>query len=316
MMHHRLLFLLILLGLFVCPDGTAVELSPIGSFQSRAGSIDLLSRKALAGGYPVSFAQETDRAAKPAEVAERGIFGDMAYAGRAFVEDAAHIFSSPARIDTRSALWFGGILAVGGVIYAYDQEIYDAFRRSRDDGLFRDIRKLGESFEKYGDGGMMAKYYVGALGAAYIIGWDPLLYATADMAESYYIAGGIKNATNLFMGRGRPHEGEGPYYFRFNEGTSLPSGHMANLIQMANISAHHINFLPYTIAAYTITGAVGIQRVTSDNHWPSDVYFAAIYGWLVSETLVERNEARRRVKVVPTAAANGEGLGLVLLYRF
>lgn len=77
--------------------------------------------------------------------------------------DVGFIYSSPVRLNKRNLLWLGGIAAVGAVIYAYDQEIHDAFQRSRDDKLYKPIRRTGEEIETTGYMGTTNKYYLGAI---------------------------------------------------------------------------------------------------------------------------------------------------------
>ncbi|MCK5126562.1 MAG: phosphatase PAP2 family protein [candidate division Zixibacteria bacterium] len=240
---------------------------------------------------------------------------DFKNIGKNFVSDAGQVYSSPARINKRSALLLGGIITIGGVLYIYDKEIYDAFQRSKNSTLYKPIRKTGENFERLGYMGASNKYLFGGLALSYIVHWDKGVSICSDVLESHFIAGGIKNIANKTFGRFRPHEGRGARYFEFNGGTSFPSGHALNIVQMASIFSHHIGFLPFQIFAYTIAGTVCLERITSDGHWPSDVYFAAVYGWFVSQEILRLNN-NRRVKLAPTVGIAGDGLGMVLNISF
>ncbi len=240
---------------------------------------------------------------------------DLANAGKYLARDMGHFYSAPARINKTSALWLGGILAVGGLMYAYDQEIYDELARNEDHGLAKPLIEVGEAIETIGYGGTNTKMYTVALLAGYLSGWDKLEAIAIDLFESYIIAGTMKNVANFSMGRARPNEFRGPYYFKHNQGTSLPSGHAANVIQMARILDRHINYWPFSVVAYTACGTVAVQRVSSGSHWASDVYIALIYGWLVADGVVERNE-RRRLLITPGAVGDGTTAGLNLTWRF
>ncbi|MCP4570303.1 MAG: phosphatase PAP2 family protein [FCB group bacterium] len=224
---------------------------------------------------------------------------DLRFAVRAIFSDAGHIYSAPARIGRRDLLQLGGIVAIGGIIYIYDQEIFDAFDRSRNDQLYKPFRRLGERFERLGYMGEANKYLFGTLVVGYITRIKPLVLIPAEILESFFIAGGIKNAANILVGRHRPHEGLGARSFAFNDGTSFPSGHASNIVQMANILSRRIAFKPFTVVAYSIAGTVCLERITSNAHWPSDVYFAAVNGWIISTELLKRN-TNRRFKVAPT----------------
>ncbi|MEZ5358929.1 MAG: phosphatase PAP2 family protein [Candidatus Zixiibacteriota bacterium] len=240
---------------------------------------------------------------------------DSKHAVYHFGSDAARVYTAPIRLNKKSALILGGILAVGGVIYIYDQEIHDAFQRSKDDPLYKPIRKLGENFERFGYMGDSNKFLVGGLAFSYIIRWDMGVRICSDVLESHFIAGITKNIANKTFGRYRPFEGEGPRYFKFDGGTSLPSGHALNIIQTASIFSYHIDFWPFTVGAYTIAGAMCLERITSNAHWPSDVYFAAVYGYFVSKEILRLNE-NRRLRVTPTASNDRQSLGLLLSLSF
>ena len=244
------------------------------------------------------------------------VFDDLWYAGKTTVIDAGYIYSSPARLNKSSGLKLAGFLAVGGLLYAYDQEIYDFFKRNENGSLLKPIRKFGDEVEFIGDGSTMPKYYLGGLVLGYLTGFDRLTHLTADLVESYYIAGVVKNVSNKLSGRARPAAGKGPYFFEFNEGTSFPSGHASNIMQTASILSHHVDFVPFTVAAYTVAVSVFTQRITGDGHWPSDVYVGAAYGWLIAEEIFERNRNRRLTgQPILSADSSSHTVGLLLTFR-
>jgi hypothetical protein len=240
---------------------------------------------------------------------------DLGYAAKTTVVDIGYVYSAPARITPRSALWAGGILAVGGLIYAYDQEVYDELKRIEFEGWYRPIREVGEAFEPLGYMGFANKYYIGALVLGYVAGIEPVVHMSADILESYVVAGGLKNAANIAVGRRRPFAQMGPRSFKFNDGTSFPSGHATSIVQLAAVMSHHVDYLPFQAAMYGIAGAVCLQRVTSDNHWASDVYFGAAYGWMISRELLRRNRVRR-LRVMPVGFDGGNGVGLGVVVGF
>jgi hypothetical protein len=247
--------------------------------------------------------------------AQRKLFNDIGNAAENMFSDAVHIYSAPSRISTTDALWLGGIIAAGGIIYIYDQEIYDIFQRNRNSDAMKEISEAGEFFDEIGHGGRAAKYYIAILAFGYVSGIDKLVQIPAEILESYYVAGLIKVAANRLLGRRRPNEGLGPRYFEFNGGTSFPSGHAANVSQVATILSRHIDFLPFTIAAYTAVGTVCVERLTSESHWPSDVYFAVVYGWAVSNEIFRLNH-ERRMNLQPAALGADNIPGLMISIKF
>jgi membrane-associated phospholipid phosphatase len=238
-------------------------------------------------------------------------FNDLWYGVKTGFSDLGYIYSSPARINTNSALWVGGILALGGVIFAYDQEIYNAFKRNQDHALYKPIREVGEFFEPLGYMGFTNKYYFSALVLGYLTGYRPLLYFSVDILEAYFIAGLFKNGANVLVGRRRPAYGEGPYSFKFADGTSFPSGHALNVVQLARTLSHHIRFLPVQVAAYGIAATVCLERITSDAHWPSDVYVGAVFGWAVAAEVLRLND-KRRIEIIPITFEDTVGVKFIL----
>ncbi|MCP4583902.1 MAG: phosphatase PAP2 family protein [candidate division Zixibacteria bacterium] len=236
-------------------------------------------------------------------------FRDIYRMGRTFVTDFAYIYSSPARFNTGSALWLGGILATGGVIYAFDQEILDAFQRNRDHKLYKPIRQLGEKFERLGFMGYTNRFYVGFMALGYLTKIEPMVTIPAEILGAHLVEGAGKNIMGITVGRARPYENLGPRHFEYNKGSSFPSGHSIVVMQVASVVSRRVDFLPVKIGMYTIATAVCFERITSNEHWPSDVYFGAVYGWIISSELLKLHD-RRKFKVTPTAMSGGGGLRL------
>jgi membrane-associated phospholipid phosphatase len=79
------------------------------------------------------------------------------------------------------------------------------------------------------------------------------------------------------------------------------------------VLSHHVDRKPVTIAAYTIAGTVLLQRITSDSHWPSDVFTGATYGWVISHGLLGMKEGRK-VSVVPFDCGGARGLAVRVVF--
>jgi membrane-associated phospholipid phosphatase len=216
----------------------------------------------------------------------RDVPGDLATAGKIFYSDLIHVYTEPARWDSGALIKVGAITATGVIIFLLDQEIYDAVQRNRDSFGMKQLISLGEFFEPVGHMAVQNKYFIAGLGAGYIINSRTLMLLSGEILESFIFAGVPSEVIKIIVGRARPNEGKGPYSFSFNGGKSFPSGHARNITQLAVILSHHIRFLPFQIFAYTAAVSVCFQRIESDNHWPSDVYFGAIFGAWVAKTLL------------------------------
>ncbi len=217
-----------------------------------------------------------------------------------FFEDAWYVASSPARMNWQSAAWTAGIVGAGTVIYANDQAIHDAFQRSRGNEFYRAALWLGDRWEPVGNMGHTNIYYAGALAAGLATRWTPLERVPAEILQSHWTAGGLRNAGKWAVGRRRPFEDQGPRAFDPPHGTSMPSGHASVMFELAAIAAHETRDTPLSIPVSTIThfaaASVCMQRIDSGNHWPSDVYAGAVSGALISRTLLARRDARRAAR--------------------
>ena len=216
----------------------------------------------------------------------------------------AYIYRQPLSWQQPQRIQAAKLLAFGGIIYAFDKEIHDAFLRNKDTFPVKLVHEVGDFFEPLGYMGFTNKYYAAGLIFGYLFGWDEMLSLSADILESYLISGGIKNAANFVVGRRRPGNHLGSRSYSLNDGTSFPSGHSSNIVQIANVVTYHYDTLPVRVTTYSIAGAVCIQRITSEAHWPSDVYFGALLGWVVSQELIQLKRDRQ-LHVTPEISAEG-----------
>ena len=239
----------------------------------------------------------------------RDVPGDLATAGKIFFSDFVHVYTEPARWDSGDLLRVGGITATGILIFLFDQEIFDAVQRNRDSFGIKQFINLGNFFEPVGHMAVQNKYFFAALGTGYILNYRPLTLVSGEILESFIFAGLASEVTKVIVGRKRPNEGEGPYSFSFNGGQSFPSGHARNVTQLAVILSHHIRFLPFQIFAYTVAVSVSFQRIESEFHWPSDVYFGAIFGGWVAKTLLNYHQVKG-LTITPQVSPESGYMGL------
>lgn len=230
------------------------------------------------------------------------------------LKDTWYFTASPARISRRSLCWLGGIMLVGGALYAYDQQILDAFCRNRENRVYKPLLQTGQYIEPLGHMGITNKYYFAgfAIGSVFKIRF--LQEIAFQILESHLIAGLFKNVANTLVGRSRPFENRGPGYFKLNGGTSFPSGHASTSFQLATILSHHVNYRPFSVLCYGLATSIAVQRIDSKAHWPSDVFFAAVYGTVVSRTIINLH-SRRKVKLIPSITPDGGSVGLNIILQ-
>lgn len=71
--------------------------------------------------------------------------------------------------------------------------------------------------------------------------------------------------------------------------TSFPSGHAAGAFSIATVFAHryrHHRWVPWV--AYGVAGAISFSRVTTQAHFPSDVFLGAALGFAITKFTVLR----------------------------
>ena len=258
----------------------------------------------------------------PAESVQRPSVS--ARAGRAvgsFLSDGWTAVSSPFRLRGAGFLWLGAALGVEAALYANDQELYDAAVRNRDAAGFKTVIDVGETIEPVGFMGKTNPIYLALLGSGYAFNVPLLRTIPTEILESHLIAGGVRNVGKLVVGRRHPYEHLGPREFSFGDGTSFPSGHTSVVFELATIASMNAHYLPVTVAAYSLATTLALQRVSSGNHWPSDVFIAGVYGTLVARTVVRLHEEReknagRGTSLLPYFSDDGRLAGAQVIRHF
>jgi len=231
------------------------------------------------------------------------------------VSDAGYIYTSPLRLNRRSALWLGGIVSVGALIFAYDREIYDALKRNERIQPYESVRNTGEFFEPLGFQGNTNQYLIGSYVLGYVTGIELLKEIPGEILTSFLVLTVGKRLTNEVAGRRGPKVGKGARSFVFADGRSFPSGHSITIMTISRVLTHHVQNRPFQYATLGMAGTVLLQRITSDAHWPSDVFFGATFGWVVTDALLGRR-MKRSIPISPTLLDDGRTLGVALKFTF
>ncbi len=236
--------------------------------------------------------------------------------GKAGVSDAVWVYSSPTRFSTRSALVIAGVAAIGAAVYFLDDEIASGVRRNGEKWPLQPLHELGELLEPVGRQATMNKYFLGTAALSYIIGFEWLARMSSEILESYLIAGPPKVATNKMTGRPRPLNGyESDYWNFFTPGQSFFSGHTSHAFQIARVMDEHIHFVPVDILLYISAASVGIERIDSRWHWPSDVWVGGVYGYVVADALAGKHRMQW-LTVRPYSSVFGQAPGISVTAKF
>lgn len=246
----------------------------------------------------------------------RNVLQDAAFAGKTFVKDGLWIYSSPTRFNKRSALLFGGVLAIGVGLYFADDVISDGLRRNSEYWAYEPFRKTGNAVEPVGRQATMNKYVFGSAMLCYIVGFERGARMFSEILESYLIAGLPKVAANRIAGRPRPLDGkQWNYWEAFGGGQSFYSGHASHAFQIARIIDEHVRFLPLEIALYTAATSVGVQRVSSGWHWASDVWLGGVYGLVVADAITGCHR-KQWPTIQPMSFNSGTAQGVNMVVNF
>ncbi len=255
----------------------------------------------------LALAEETTHGRRP--------LPDLIRAGRITLHDTGRVYSAPWRWDRGHLLKAGGLLALGGLIMANDERIAAEIRHGRSGGPLEPFIELGEALEPAAYQGNTNAIYAGGLLLGYAFDWPPLRDFCARILEAHLVSGIGKNGANLLVGRRRPFEAMGPYHFELGGGTSFPSGHAITAMALTGVLMDRSPYTALDIAIATGGLSVCLQRVSSEAHWPSDVYVGALFGWGVARVLLDE-ETRRAGKLRVDAVFPPGGAGLVLSGAF
>ncbi len=234
------------------------------------------------------------------------------------MEDAKYVFTSPLRIDTRSALILGGIVAGVGGLMVVDDDLQDFFQRNRN-GVTRDI---SNELDMLGSAPNVFLGNLGLIGAGWWFreseGGDKLLRTALISLEAQAFTESIGGVTKFVVGRARPSAGEGDQTYDPFHGfdQAFPSNHAARAFAVATVFADRYE-QPVPILAYTLAALIGISRNELDRHWASDVFAGAALGFTMGKVLSWRHRYQdNRLTFLPSLPGVESSLGLALQYSF
>jgi len=246
----------------------------------------------------------------------RSLGRDLRNGVRLVFDDAVAIATFPAHLEKRDAWITLGVIGVGGLLFAFDEEIYDMVQRNENEEPFESIIEAGEFIEPLGLMGDTWPYYAGTMVVGYAADWAWPLRVGGEILLSQYAAGAVRSVARVVVGRERPYEGDGAYEFSLNGGTSFPSGHAASIFALSEVLAHHVDYRPFTILAHGLAGCLTYQRVSSDSHWPSDAFIGAATGLGAARLITRRHDRLLGgVQITPSTAPMGE-MGVSLRWNY
>ncbi|HWF39848.1 MAG TPA: phosphatase PAP2 family protein [Candidatus Acidoferrales bacterium] len=203
--------------------------------------------------------------------------------------DQAGIWTSPARLRPHDALWLLPLAAATGISLNYDvptlQQVSASPNRIR---ISNDLSNAGT----YGA--------IGIAGASYVFGKvthnetarETGVLSLETIADASVVTEVLKLATN----RERPYTGTGQGRFwpngtnSFTFNSSFPSEHSTVIWAFSHVVADETpGHWWLHLGLYAIATGVSVSRVTSRNHFPSDVVVGSAIGYLTGGYVYRRH---------------------------
>jgi membrane-associated phospholipid phosphatase len=191
--------------------------------------------------------------------------------------------------------WYIGMLGCGALTFAVDRDLNVlSQKRYLHNGPADSFFEIVEHFGKGGP------YFVAVpilAGHGLLFGNRKSIAVSGELAVGCVASQGITRLLKTAFGRKRPYETDSPFEF-FEGGSSFYSGHTVTIFTFATIISKnfprqnlgfiglHRDLPVIPIFSYSLAGLVGIQRLYSNQHWTSDVFFGALAGYTIGSTIV------------------------------
>ena len=209
--------------------------------------------------------------------------------------DFAQVTSAPFSWQQKDWMLFGGVSVGTVLLFTSDLKISTWFYKHRTSSS----SKIVDSFIEPWGGDIQKNYTIYSIIGCYAIGLaikDEQLKKVAMLSTKAIIVSGVLNGlSKAAFGRKRPyqtqlnsaHIWEGPnlkgYY-------SFPSGHTMSVWSVASVFAYEYKNKPWVpITAYSLATLVGVSRIHDNDHWASDVFLGAAFGWTIGHFIAKQN---------------------------
>ena len=251
-----------------------------------------------------------------------------------YLHDAKELVIAPGRWKKKDWLIFGGSSAAAALlVFTVDKPVQEFFEEHQDADCIDGMNKILNPLEA-----MTVPVYFGAIPIIYglIAKSDRAKKVGLEVLEAQLVTSVVHYPINWIASRTRPRDGG--EYNDFNwiwnkkpsdwtdVDTSFPSGHSVLVFSSAAVIAaeyYEKKWVPPAI--YAAASVIGVQRVAQNAHWVSDVFYGAIIGHFMTQTLVKEHQkaneslqtgksVKSSLKIFPLQFAGARGFRVV--YRF
>ena len=194
--------------------------------------------------------------------------------------DQKQVWSFPTRGDSwkKRGLW----VAVGLSAASFSLDGCPA-EKLRTDTSFKDFNEV---FDSSGTDIALAVLPLAITGLGELAGsdaWTEIGWKTSEAAADAYL---VATVWKLGSQRSRPHEGKD--YGFWDGGNSFPSGHATVAWAIAATTAHHFKDRKWVAwLVYPTAAIISFSRVSSGNHFPSDVVVGSALGFAIGRYAVQ-----------------------------
>ena len=251
-----------------------------------------------------------------------------------YLHDTKELIIAPGRWKGKDWLIFGGSSAAAALlVFTVDKPVQEFFEEHQDSDFIEGMTKILNPLEA-----MTVPVYFGVVPIVYglIAKSNRAKKVGLEALEAQLVTSVVHYPINWIASRTRPRDGGA--YDDFNWiwnkkpseltdiDTSFPSGHSVLVFSSAAVIAaeyYEKKWVPPAI--YAAASVIGVQRVAQNAHWVSDVFYGAIIGHFMTQTLVREHQKaneslktgqpiKSSFKVFPLQYAGAKGVRLV--YRF
>jgi membrane-associated phospholipid phosphatase len=201
----------------------------------------------------------------------------------ALLHDQVGLWTRPTKVRFSDATWLVPLGGFAAALFATDSDL--SKHLSNDPTTLTRYRH----FSDYGAYSMAA-----GAGGLYFLG---LVTHNQHQRETGFLSGEAAidslievEALKFAFGRRRPIQGNGTGPF-WSSGASFPSEHAAATWSIAGIVAHEYPSPFMKFLSYGMATAVSASRITSKQHFPSDVLVGAAIGYLTSEYVYHKHHS-------------------------
>lgn len=236
--------------------------------------------------------------------------------------DVYQIAAAPLQLRHKENLIAVGTSAlVLGISTVFDQPAYDHWALQQGPAtasMPRHLSALGDLYDTIGPDNV-AIASVSGFALSGLALRDPKMTRTSvQIAEAVVLTKLITGAMKGTFGRTRPYAETGPYeldllaFASEHQKRSFPSGHTSRAFAIASVIAHQYDAWWVEASAYSVAASVGMQRISSGNHWLSDVLLGGAIGYLIGQVVADdhRLPAAGSIRYTPVIAPQRVGLAV------